>query len=213
MVSKIVLTGGPCAGKTSCLRALRAHFGEAIVAVPEAATLLLDSGFPSPEHERIRTLRSDWIHSLQGEILSLQRVIEEHWERLAIECGARLLVCDRGLLDGAAYWPEGRQAFLAHFGLSLEQCFARYRAVFHLQSLAASLPHLYGVQDNPVRYEDATLALQVEHSARLAWEGHPNLTVIAAETDLQTKTNRLVEHVEQQLKNSWDGTSFVPSRE
>jgi dephospho-CoA kinase len=46
MTAKIVLTGGPCAGKTSCLRAIRAEFGEQVVTVPEVATLLLNNGFP-----------------------------------------------------------------------------------------------------------------------------------------------------------------------
>jgi predicted ATPase len=202
MVTKMVLTGGPCAGKTSCLRAIRARFGERVVTVPEAATLLLDSGFPSPGHERIRARRLEWIRAFQREILSLQQIIEDKWERLAHNCGARLLVCDRGLLDGAAYWPEGRQGFLSYFGLSLEQCFERYHTVYHLQSLAASHPHLYGTRDNPIRYEDATEALQVERSVRNAWDGHPNVVVFSPEAEPQAKIDRLLEHLQQSLATS-----------
>lgn len=202
MVLKVVLTGGPCAGKTSCLRALREHFGEQIVAVPEAATLLLDSGFPSPNHERIRAVRDEWICSFQGAILSIQQTLEETCERLARTCRARLLVCDRGLLDGAAYWPGGRQAFLSHFGLSLDECFARYHSVLHLQSLAESHPHRYGPQDNAIRYESLMDAIRVEESIRTSWEGHPQWNVVAAEEDLQVKIARVLNRIRDLLAMS-----------
>ncbi|MGH7171719.1 MAG: ATP/GTP-binding protein [Gemmataceae bacterium] len=194
-VPRVVLTGGPCAGKTTCLRALRARFGEQIVTVPEAATLLLDSGLPPPGHERVRHAEEEWSHAFQGAILSLQQTLEETWERLARRCRARLLVCDRGLLDGAAYWPGGRESFLRHFGLTVEECFARYQRVLHLQSLAEAHPHLYGPENNAIRYEDVTDALRVEQSARAAWEGHPGLIVVAAEDEPQVKIARVLEYV------------------
>ncbi len=201
MVLKVVLTGGPCAGKTSCLRALRMYFGEQIVTVPETATLLLDSGFPPPSHPRIRDCQDEWIRSFQSAILSIQQTLEETGERLARNCGARLIVCDRGVLDGAAYWPGGRQAFLHHFGLSVEDCFARYRVVLHLQSLAESHPHLYGSENNAIRYECVADALGVERATCDAWEGHPGRIILPAEEELQTKITRALEYVRDLLAN------------
>jgi predicted ATPase len=195
MVLKVVLTGGPCAGKTSCLRALRAQLGDEIVTVPEAATLLLGSGFPPPGHERIACATDEWIRSFQGAILSIQQSLEDSFARLAPGGRARLLVCDRGLLDGAAYWPGGRSDFLRHFGLSLEDCFARYASVVHLQSLAETQPHLYGPEGNAIRYENVSEARRVEESVRAAWHGHPGLLVLAAEMELEAKIARVVAHV------------------
>lgn len=195
MVPKVVLTGGPCAGKTSCLRAIRKQFGEQVVTVPEAATLLLGAGLPPPGHERVRHLEDEWVRSFQGAILSLQQVLEENCERLARSCGVRLLVCDRGLLDGAAYWPGGREPFLRHFGLPVQECFARYHTILHLQSLAETHPHLYGPENNAIRYEDVTDALRVEQLVRAAWEGHPGLIVVPAEGEPHVKIERVLEHV------------------
>lgn len=197
MVTKVVLTGGPCAGKTRCLRAIRERYGEQIVTVPEAATLLLDSGLPPPGHVRIRGLESEWVRSFQAGILTLQHTLEETWERLARSCGARLLVCDRGLLDGAAYWPGGREAFLSHFGLSVEACFARYRNILHLQSLAESHPHLYGPENNLIRFEGVADAHRIEQSVRAAWEGHPGLIVVRAEEEPQAKIDTVLNHVRE----------------
>jgi hypothetical protein len=159
----------------------------------------LDSGVPPPGHERIRTSQDEWVRTFQGAILSLQQTLEEICERLAQSCGARLIVCDRGILDGAAYWPGGRQAFLYHFGLTAEECFARYDRVLHLQSLADARPHLYGPENNAVRFEGVTDALRVERSVRAAWQGHPGLIVVPAEEDFQTKINRALKHVQHLL--------------
>ncbi len=179
-------------------RALRAQ----IVTVPETATLVLDSGFPPPGHERIHCAPEEWIQTFQGTILSIQQQLEASFERPASNCGVRLIVCDRGVLDGAAYWPGGRAAFLRHFGQSLEDCFARYRSVLHLQSLAETHPHLYGPEGNAIRYEDTTDALRVERTVRAAWEGHPGLIIIPAEMELGGKIARVLEHVRAVLATS-----------
>jgi predicted ATPase len=199
MMPKVVLTGGPCAGKTRCLSAIREHLGPQVVTVPEAATLLLDSGLPPPDHERIRGVQDEWVRSFQGAILALQQTLEETCAQLAQRCGARLLVCDRGVLDGAAYWPGGRTAYLRHFGLQLESCFARYHGVLHLQSLAESHPHLYGPDNNAFRYESVAEALCVERSVRAAWEGHPGLLVIRAEEQPRAKIDRVLDQVQMLL--------------
>ena len=200
MVPKVVLTGGPCAGKTRCLRAIRARFGEQVVTLPESATLLLDSGVPPPGHERILTSQDEWVRNFQAAIVAIQRTLEETCERLAQSCGARLIVCDRGVLDGAAYWPGGRQAFLHHFGMTAEACFARYHRVLHLQSLADAKPHLYGPENNAIRYESVADALRVEQAVRAAWQGHPGLIVIPAEEEIQTKISRALEYVRELLE-------------
>jgi predicted ATPase len=196
MVPRVVLTGGPCAGKTSCLRAVRERFGEEVITVPETATLLLGSGFPPPGHERIPCSVDEWIPAFQGAILSIQQQVEASVERLARSCRVRLIVCDRGVLDGAAYWLGGREAFLHHFGLSLKECFARYRKVLHLQSLAESHPELYGPAGNASRYECLADALGVERAVRAAWEGHPGLMLIAGASDPQAKINQVLRHIE-----------------
>jgi predicted ATPase len=199
MTLKLVLTGGPCAGKTSCLRAIRERFGTQVVTVPETATFLLGSGFPPPGHERIPCPDDEWIRAFQGTILSIQQEVEASFERLARNCQVRLIVCDRGVLDGAAYWPGGREAFLRHFGRPLEDCFARYRSVLHLQSLAESHPHLYGREGNIIRYESTEEARKVERAVLAAWQGHPGLTIVPGEMDPRVKIARVLEHIEALL--------------
>ena len=43
-------------------------------------------------------------------------------------------LCDRGLLDGLAYWPGDTRDFWAAAGTSLKAEYARYHAVIHLRT-------------------------------------------------------------------------------
>ncbi|CAN0311784.1 unnamed protein product [Discosporangium mesarthrocarpum] len=54
MVYKFVMTGGPCAGKTTAMEAVSSHFKEKgfrVFTVPEAATLLFNNGISYLELE------------------------------------------------------------------------------------------------------------------------------------------------------------------
>jgi hypothetical protein len=182
--------------------AIRERFGEQVVTVPEAATLVMGSGFPPPGHPRIACAGDEWLRSFQAAILASQQALEDSFIQLARHCGVRLIVCDRGILDGAAYWPSGRAAFLNQFGLSLEDCFARYERVLHLPSLAQSHPHLYGPEGNLSRFEGVAEALRVEQAVRAAWEGHPGRIIVPGEMELQAKIAAVLEHIQSLLQSS-----------
>src|SRR5579872_1102515 len=199
MIAKVVLTGGPCAGKTSCLRAISTEFAGQVLTLPETATLLLGSGLPPPGHDHIHCPPGEWLSLFQGAILSIQREMEAAFERLARHCRARLLVRDRGVLDGAAYWPGGRDAFLRHFGHDLAECFARYQAVLHLPSLAEVDPERYGRSGNRIRFEPLEEARQRERAVRAAWDGHPGWKVIAEARDLDATVAQVLGHVRDLL--------------
>jgi predicted ATPase len=195
VIPKLVLTGGPYAGKTTCLQAIADEFGKQVVTVPEAATILL-SAFPRPGRDLPHS--PDWVVSFQKAVLAVQLEMETAFELLARQQGARVLVCDRGLLDGAAYWPNGREDFLNGFGQSLEECFQRYRKIVHLQSLAIAHPENYGPAGNKARFEVLDEARKTEALILAAWEGHPHREVLSGK-DLGTKVSRVLASVRELL--------------
>jgi predicted ATPase len=168
---KVVLTGGPCSGKSSVQRALHAEFGPDLVLVPEAATLLLEGGFPVPGTHL--PWSPHWQAAFQAAVLPLQRSLEDAWSLVAQSQGSRLIVCDRGLLDGAAYTPGGVEEFCRRFGVDAAQALARYEAVVHLESLATADPQRYGTSGNAIRFEPLEVAVRLEMATRAAWAGHP----------------------------------------
>src|SRR6478735_2882953 len=98
---RIVLTGGPGGGKTTAADLLRRELGSKVVVVPEAATILFAGGFP-------RSPQADANRSAQSAIFHVQRNLEDVQSALYPE---RVLLCDRGTVDGGAYWNDGADSF------------------------------------------------------------------------------------------------------
>ena len=188
---KVVITGGPCAGKTSCLKALVGRFPGRVAVVREASTLLLETGVPKPSVDPPGMEPGHWRMLFQSRLIALQQHLEAEVHHLAEHAGMELVLCDRGLLDGAAYWPEDREHYLRTHGLTLEQAMDRYHGVVCLESLAVGQPHLYGRGDDPTLLEGPELARQVDQRIRTAWKGHPNLVQMACHPSL----DQLVEEV------------------
>ena len=170
-VKKVVLTGGPCSGKTTVQQVLRETFPKQLIHVPEAATLLLQHGFEVPTSES-----SDSEHvqaRLQGAVLKLQYTLEDIYTQFNASGSSRIVVFDRGILDGAAYTPGGLPEFSRRFGVDLQAVIERYDVVVHLESVATASSESYGRANNAQRFESLEEAQQLEYATRKAWSDHP----------------------------------------
>ena len=171
-IKTVVITGGSCSGKTTTVKWLRQKFGEpAVVYVPEAATLLLKGGFPAPKIDV--PMNRKWQESFQKAVAAVQLEMEDMYREVARRRGAQLMICDRGLLDGAAYLPGGINKFCALCQLDLPEIIKRYDLVIHLESLATADPKKYGRSNNHHRFESLKEARYLEFKTRRAWKCHP----------------------------------------
>jgi predicted ATPase len=200
LMRKIVLTGGPCSGKTTVQRALREEFGDSLVVVPEVATMLLAGGFPAPGEHFPWT--PQWQAAFQAAVLPVQRSLEDACTGVALARGCRLLVCDRGILDGAAYTPGGVAEFCRIHGLDVAEALARYHAVLHLESLATADPEKYGKAGNDCRFEPLEQAQRLEHATRAAWAGHPRHLLIESRGSFEVKVAAVLEAVRSLLADA-----------
>lgn len=50
----------------------------------------------------------------------------------------------------------------------------RYDAVIHMVTAADGAPQHYTLENNPARYETASIALDLDQKIRSAWVGHPS---------------------------------------
>lgn len=174
----IVLTGGPGAGKTAVMEAARQIFAQSVSILPEAATIVYSGGFP----------RRNTVPSIRAAQRAIFRVQEE-LERFVIEDGAsHVALCDRGIADGAAYWPDGMHAFYESIGMPMEKVFKRYSIVIHLRT--PTLEFGYNLS-NPMRTESPEQAAELDSRIERVWEGHPNRFIVPA---TETFTEKL-EHV------------------
>jgi hypothetical protein len=163
---KLVLTGGPSGGKTTLAQAIQREYGDQVVIVPEAASILWSGGWP-------RRTNREGVRHQQRAIYYIQREMEQ---LIATENAHRLLICDRGSLDGLAYWPDRDDpfAYLKSLNTKLEDEVDRYDWVLHLDTPRAS-----GYDtSNPLRNESHEEALKLNDRIREAWNHHPRRFVV-----------------------------------
>ena len=98
---RLVLTGGPCGGKTTALARLSTFFeniGWKVYRVPETANILLSGGINFAE------LSPKATEKFQGNLLKTILQIENSFFDLAAESNRNcLVICDRGAMDASAY--------------------------------------------------------------------------------------------------------------
>jgi predicted ATPase len=192
----IALVGGPCGGKSTTISAISTAFPDAVI-VPEAATVLLSGGYPSPGETLGHT--PEWQEHFQKAVTSVQLSLEETFKMLAVKRGSNMIVCDRGILDGAAYCG-GMDIFCRKFGIVKEEAYSRYDSVIHLESLAISKPQLFGKGGNPTRYENLGKAIELDLSILEIWKEHPRRFVICGERSGEEQAERVVETIRQLLQ-------------
>lgn len=163
---RIVLTGGPGGGKTTAADLFRREIGERVVIVPESATLLFSGGFP-------RCSESSAVLAAQHAIFHVQRNLEDVQSSLYPD---RILLCDRGTVDGAAYWPRDSNEFFATLGTTLERELARYDGVIFFESAAVGGMGIEG--GNPVRNESIKQAAALDSRLRKLWARHPRFVLV-----------------------------------
>jgi predicted ATPase len=181
---RIVLTGGPGAGKTAVLELLRHSLCEHVTIVPEAAGIVFGGGFPRRDDLAGR-------QAAQRAICHIQRELED----LATASGIPIQLCDRGMPDGAAYWA-GEGTLWEAVGIDRAEAMARYDAVVHLRVPGDG--NGYGHQ-NPLRVENALEARAIDDRILAAWSGHPRRIVIEASPDFFEKTRLALEAIRKEL--------------
>jgi predicted ATPase len=175
---RIVLTGGPGAGKTIIARTLAERNPGRIALVPEAATQVYHS-----LQTRWDRLDLAGRRDVQRRIYRLQ--IEQE-DRIASEHPGKILLLDRGTIDGAAYWPHGPEDYWRDLGTTLPDEMNRYHKVIWLESSAA-LGIYDGSDSNFCRFEDANSAIESGEMLKELWGGHPSLQLVSALPVLEDK--------------------------
>jgi predicted ATPase len=163
---RIVLTGGPGGGKTTAADLFRRELGPRVVVVPEAATILFGGGFPRFDDPDAR-------RAAQSAIFHVQRNLEDTQSAAFPD---RVLLCDRGTVDGAAYWPGEGDAFFQAMGTRREVELQRYDAVVFFETAAIGGISIEG--GNPARIETESAAVELDRRLRQAWLGHPQFYLI-----------------------------------
>ena len=200
-IKRIVLTGGPCAGKTTALVRITDYFssrGFKVFTIPEVPTLYSLGGWS------YLTPNRDLYYEGERAILETQLSLEDSFMRMAEACTKPvLIVCDRGTLDISAYIsPEMWDDITSKTGNDTNSLRNRYDAVLHMVSAADGAEQYYTTATNAVRYEQMNeeglrIARELDKKVIKAWTGHPHLRVINNNDDFNAKLNRVLKEIAQ----------------
>ena len=184
---RVVVTGGPGGGKTTAVDFFRREIGEQLVIVPEAATMIFSGGFP-------RSGEAHACMAAQRAIYHVQRNLEDVQSALYPD---RVLLCDRGTVDGAVYWPGEPEGFFDALGTSLEAELGRYDAVIFFESAAVGGMGIEG--GNPIRTETLVQAVELDSRLRAVWSRHPRFTVVGHDPSFFRKIGRGLDALEKTI--------------
>lgn len=192
-ISKIVITGGPCGGKTTALSRIQrdlSHLGYTVLIVPETATSLISGGV------------APWTCGSNEEYQKCQMRLQLEKERIFEQAAATMpdekivIVCDRGELDNKAYMNDEEFArVLDYLGVSEIELRDDYDAVFHLVSAAKGAEEFYTTENNEARYETTEEAAALDDRFIAAWTGHPHFRVIGNSQDFEDKMRNLMREI------------------
>lgn len=198
-IKRIVLTGGPCAGKTTALVRVIEHFsglGYKVFTIPEVPTMFTQAGM------NYLTDNSDFFYEGEKATLEIQLSLEDKFMKMAQACKSpAVIVCDRGTMDISAYMqPEVWEDITQAVGTSTPELRARYDAVLHLVSAADGAEQFYTTSNNASRNESADeeglkIARMLDKKVIEAWTGHPHLRVINNNVDFDRKLNRVLKEI------------------
>ena len=164
-ISKIVITGGPCAGKTTAMSWIQsnlARLGYRVLFVPETATELITGG------------GAPWTCVA---------------EKSLIVCDRAALDNRAYMTDGEF------ATVLADLGCSEVELRDGYDAVFHLVTAAKGAEQFYTTANNTARTETVEQAAALDDKLISAWTGHPHLRVIDNSSDFEDKLKRLIQEI------------------
>lgn len=189
---RIVLTGGPGGGKTTALDLIRREFSGKIATVPEAATMIFSGGIDRSIEEGVLKTQQTAIFNLQKHLEDIQRETFKH----------SIILCDRGSLDGLAYWPGSDEDFFKSMNTNIEDELARYDAVIFFESAAKSGESIKS--NNPIRNESEKAAIALDDKLQTVWSQHPNFNLIQSSASFIDKVMFGITTIEQLMTQYQD---------
>lgn len=192
-ITKIVLTGGPCAGKTTALSWINNYFskrGYTVLFVPEVATELISNGV------------APWTCGTNYDYQKLQ-MESQKFKEMIFENAAKtmnkdkiLIVCDRGILDNKAYMDDVEfKRLMKEFNTNEIKERDSYDAVFHLVTAAKGKEEVYTLANNKARTEGIKEARILDDKIISAWTGQPHFRIIDNSTEFEQKLERLIKEI------------------
>jgi len=188
----IVLTGGPCSGKSTIMEILRREMGDEIHCVPETASILIGQVGIRPTTDP----RESFL--FQRTLYRVQRAFEEISNTQARRDDKRAVVVDRGTVDSAAYLKKGVWEFEAVCGTKRAYEYGMYSHVICLETPSEEI-YQANKDNNPSRGESYAEARKLSDLTRSVWDQHERFVLVSSLCAWDAKVERVRQAVRAAL--------------
>ncbi len=200
--ANIVLTGGPCAGKTTTIAKVKEdleNLGYHVLLLNECATEIINGGIRPFGDNQVS------VFDFQNEILNLQIFKEKRFLDIISklpEDTKCIILSDRGIMDSKAYL--GSELFtklLDQNNLKEDDLGQQYDMVIHLVTVAANNQNKYNNSTNSARFEeDIDEVLDLDRRTNEVWQKHKNLKRVEATGTIEEKIEKVINIIHDYLE-------------
>lgn len=201
VVKRIVLTGGPCAGKSSSLDLIQNYLinkGYIVYTVQESATELINSGIKPFGDNKLDLCK------FQEVILKYQLDKEQLVEFVAKNYSTDkdiVIIYDRAIIDNKAYIGQSDfDKLLDKYNLNEIDILDKYDLVIHLETAAKT--NYYTKENNKARSESELEAIELDTKTYDAWKLHKNLVRVKCFEKFEDKQSKILEICENNFSKN-----------
>lgn len=203
-IHRVVLTGGPCSGKSTCLNRLKTFFqniGWKVFCVPETATILLSTGinFYDFDVESKMKFQENLLKNLIQIEDSINQVAKFYQTEKNLNC---IIIYDRGAMDPVSYLEPEEWQILKEKNPNWNEVDLRdnrYDQVIHLITAAKGAEEFYTLENNKTRTETIEMARELDEKCAKSWIGHPCLDIIENYCNFETKVTQTLKVVSEKI--------------
>lgn len=188
----IVVTGGPCSGKSTVMNTLKSEFPNAHF-VPEVASIIIGQVGIKPSRNSLRN------NAFQRAVYRTGRIFRTTSIEFASAENKKAVVFDRGEADGAAYFDGGADEFEKVIGTKIEE---EYRNIAMVICLEVPPREIYEQKkaNNPSRSESYEEAIALGERTKAAWNRHPGFHQIGNENGWDAKVDKVRQLIKTVVK-------------
>ena len=200
--ANIVLTGGPCAGKTTTIAKVKEdleNLGYHVLLLNECATEVINGGIRPFGDNQVS------VFDFQNEVLNLQLFKEKRYldiiDKLPEDTNC-IILSDRGIMDSKAYL--GSELFtklLDQNNLKEEYLGHQYDMIIHLVTVATNNQNKYNTSTNSARFEeDIDEVIDLDRRTNEVWQKHKNLKRVEATGIIEEKIEKVIDIIHDYLE-------------
>lgn len=197
MIKKIVLSGGPCGGKTTAIKYVREYFeekGYIVLSINESATEIINMGikpFGNNKVDMYEFQKYVFSEQINNEIL-VDNYINSNMDKKII------VLYDRCILDNKCYVSEEEyNMLLEEFEINEEKYLSQFDLFIHLVSAAIGTNE-YNL-DNQARSENIIEAMKREENIVKCYSNISNRILVDNSTNFEGKLKRVRDIIENTL--------------